>query len=257
MFFNKKMNPSFFGIKRAYTTIEVLCGGSVSSIVYPFIGPGTYEENAREIKRLGLRPARPEDEIASLLHLAYINTPEEIAHEASVIRGIFENSFIHVPNITLPVDQQGNSLQDFRRDAAGYYIVFDKSAKGKENQLQPRELEQALANGFEIGRIRFSKDKTVRFVPKETCFDKITGYEDLARHGFAIGQYLDGVPKLVDVSRVLGFPPSVSEIDPTDHPFKTSAILRANAALNIRGEFGECKGYSIAGLPRETSVILF
>jgi hypothetical protein len=124
------------------------------TFVYFLCGPNDYGTVRKEILERNYRIPTG-DETASLLHSAYCIPEVNDEPEFQDIRTIMRERFLWIFNRNLWTPK-------------GVYVVQDNEARGRSEALEENQLEKMLNGGEEIKGVRFSKDKTVRFAPKET-----------------------------------------------------------------------------------------
>ncbi len=156
----------------------------------PGVGPGMYQENRKKLLGRGLRIPTG-DEVASLLHAIYCNP--EIKNKPE---GISEIEY----------DQLGETINIFNINlwtSKGTYILQDLKASGSDKNVEIDDLESMLIGGTEIEGIRFSKDKRVRFAPKDTHILGEQDPEKIAENGLIIANYgIEGAKKISEVASI-------------------------------------------------------
>ncbi len=212
---------------------------TVVTFVYPPIGPSNYRKVGEEILNKEYRIPTG-DETASLLHAAYFSDVRDEL-EFDNIRRIMDNinNCVWIYNRSLWTDK-------------GVYIVQDQGARGRSENFNENELEKMLKNGENINGVRFSKDKIVRFAPKETYTSEIhMKPEKLSKDGYITASYgQDGAKKLGEFVAHYQYHPVVFEPKSEDDEYnlRVSELVVASCFIII-GTFGNGEtGYSFAVL---------
>ena len=167
-------------IKRGITELIIPHENTVVTFAYPSFGTNTYRDVGKQILENNLQIPTSE-QIASLLHASYCSELKD-EPEFQNIRKIMSDRWLWVFNRNLWTDK-------------GVYVIPDLEAKGLSETLNENELEALLKNGKEINGVRFSKDKKVRFAPKDSYKD------ELAENGFVVASYgKEGAEQLAEIS---------------------------------------------------------
>lgn len=152
---------------------------------YHAFGPSTYQIVGKEILEHNLRLPTAEETVF-LLHSAYCS-----------MRNV--RKFVNIRDL---VHRHG--LLVFNRNLwtqNGVYVVRDPGAKESSEKLDPNDLEKILIGATEYNGVRISKDKSVRFAPKETYIFGEQTPEQLSKNGFVIASYGKvGAERLGDVA---------------------------------------------------------
>jgi len=162
---------------------------------FPSIGPDTYIAVGKRIleQRMNVPTG---DYMASLLHIAYCDDSVRDELEFKDIRRIIHGPWLWVFNINLWTSE-------------GVYVVQDLESIGRSQLLNQNDLEKMLKDSKELPNgVRFSKNRKVRFAPKESYRLKNHTHESLAKDGFVIASYgTEGAKKLGEVSsKFTGWP---------------------------------------------------
>ncbi len=153
------------------------------------------------------------DYMASLLYSACCDDSVKNEPEFQNIREIIKNRWLWVFNIN-------------RWTEDGVYVLQDLKAAGRNQPLNEKDLEKMLKGGKDINGIRFSRDGTVRFAPKETYQLETHTPESLAKDGFVIASYgLEGAEKLGEVSSKFKKKPYVYGVKTDTAEQRVSALL--------------------------------
>ncbi len=138
------------------------------------------------------------EQTAYLVHAAYCISETENEPEFKEIR----NSIM-----------SGRWFWVFNRNiwtSEGVYVVPDLNAVGRSQTLNQDKLEKMLKGGKELswGGIRLSKDRKVRFAPKDSYELEDHTPESLAKDGFVIASYNPvGAEKFGEVSSKFKYNP--------------------------------------------------
>jgi len=107
-------------------------------------------------------------------------------------------------------------------------------------------LEKALEDGEEIiingTKIIVSKDRKVRFAPRDSYQKGIQSSDDLAKNGFVIASYLEGASQLAEVSGTFDSEPGVWILEPSSPEQRVSALVEDVDGLCVGGGFGGSGG---------------
>ena len=218
----KTIRPRVERIERVWTPdskLHILHRGKEAVFAYPSIGPDTYTAVGKKILEQGMKVPTG-DYMASLLHSAYCNVSAASEPEFQNVRNIMKDNFLWVFNKDLWASE-------------GVYTVPDLRAIGRSRPLSQNELEKMLKGGKEIKGIRFSKDKKVRFAPKETYKLGDHTSESLSKDGFVIANYdFEGAEKLGEVSTKFKHNPRTYGVNVEEGQ---SPELRVSALYDGRG----------------------
>ena len=149
------------------------------AFVYPPKGPNFYQAVGKKLleRKLNLPTGY---QTASLIHGAYASEEPEFQEIQKILRD--------------------NWLWVFSRNlwtSEGVYVVHDPEAIGVSQPLYQDDLERRLAGREEIGRVRFSEDRTISFAPKDSYQLGEHTPESLAKDGFMIASFeKEGAEKL-------------------------------------------------------------
>lgn len=92
--------------------------------------------------------------------------------------------------------------KNFKTDK-GLYVIEDPKAKGLSEKFEESELEKMLKNGKEIGGIRFSRFKDIRFAPIGSYILKKQTPEQLSKNGIVIANFgREGAEKLAEIVKI-------------------------------------------------------
>lgn len=162
--------------------------------IYPSIGPGTYQNIGNEILVLwGLKTPNG-DYIASLLHSVYCSNLSNES-EFQNIQEIMRRKYLWVYNRNLWTDK-------------GVFVLQDPEAIGRSQPLDQNDLEKMLKGGKDIKGITFSKDKKLRFAPKESYKIGEHTSKSFAKDGFIIASCdFEGAEKIGKVSAKFKYQP--------------------------------------------------
>jgi len=199
-------------IERGNTKLVVPHQNKEITFAYPSVGPNTYTAVGKEILRQGMKVPTG-DYMASLLHTAYCDSSVSNEPEYQNVRDIMKNRWLWVFNRNL-----------WTKDGA--YVLQDLKAIGRSQLLNQKDLEKMLkgSKGMPNG-VRFSKDKKVRFAPKESYQLETQTPEQLAKNGFIIASYgIEGAEKLGEVSSKFKEKPYVYGVE-TDVPEQRVSAL--------------------------------
>ena len=151
--------------------------------------------------------------MASLLHTAYCNDSVADEPEFKNVRDIMRDKWLWVFNRNL-----------WTKD--GVYVLQDEGAIGRSQSLNQKDLEIMLKDSKEFNGIRFSKDKKVRFAPKESYQLETNTPEVLAKNGFVIASYgVEGAEKLGEVSSKFKAKPYVFGVKTDNSEQRVSALF--------------------------------
>ena len=119
----------------------------------------------------------------------------------------------------------------------GVYVSQDLEAIGRSQTLNTADLEKSLNGGKEINGIRFSKDKLVRFAPKESYkFGEHTP-KSFAKDGFIIASCgVEGAEKLGEASTKFKFKkPYILGVETQAQEQRVSAFCEDDDGLDFGG----------------------
>jgi len=227
----KTANPKVEKIEKVYTPdakLWVPHDASEIAFASPAFSPNTYKEVGKEILSRNLNLPKAEY-TASLLHAVYCG-PEDFTNNPQIsdVKSIMKNNWLWVANKNLWTKN-------------GVYVVQDLDATGTNQDLDINELEEMLENGSEINRIRFSKDKKVRFAPVDTYKLGEHTHESFANDGFIIascGQ--QGAKKLAEVSAKFEDKPYLYGVKTKTPEQRVSAVGEDDERLGFDGnDFGD------------------
>jgi len=201
------------------------------SFIHPSEGPNTYQEVGKAILGRGLRLPTGE-ETASLVYSAY-NSEEP---EFKEIRQIMRDGWLWVFNRNLWTDK-------------GVYVQEDMEAKGMSEKIEVKGLEKRLDGGKEVNGIRFSKDSTLRFAPKETYNPEGNLEPDaLAKDGFVIASYgKEGAEKLGEVAKKFSHKSYLWTLKDIQGPVQRVSALDEDYCGSGLGVYGNDGGYDWGG----------
>jgi hypothetical protein len=226
---SKTYKPRVEKIEKVWTPDHKLWvphNSSEIAFVCPAFGPDTYTEVGKDILSKNLKVPIG-DYTASLLHAASCG-PEDFMNSSPVkdVKPIIRGTENWVFNRNL-----------WNKD--GVYVIQDLKATGISQPLDINELEKMLKDGKEINGIRFSKDKTVRFVPKETYKLGEHTPESFAKDGFIIASCEQkGAEKLAEVSTKFKNNPYIYGIE-TETPEQRVSVVGGDVGrLEFGGDLG-------------------
>ena len=169
------------------TKIWVPHESSKIAFAFPSIGPANYQTVGAEILKQNQKVPTG-DYTASLIHSAYCSEAQNEL-EFQNVREIMNRRWLWVFNQNLWTGK-------------GVYVVQDLKAVGRSKPLDVNDLETKLKGAKEVNGIRFSKDKLVRFAPKETYKLGKHTPETFAKDGFVIANCgVEGAEKLGEASK--------------------------------------------------------
>jgi len=193
---------------------------------YPSFGPNYYQNVGKEILERDLQVPTG-DYTASLVHTAYCDKEVSEEPEFKDVRNTMKNRWLWVFNQNLWTSE-------------GVYVVQDTDAKGRSQILDVNILEKRLKNAGESNGLRISKDKKVRFAPKDTCKLGDHTSESLAKDGFMRASYSEeGAEKLAETSSKFKTNPYVYGLDiqEGDKPEqRVSALVEDDEWLRVIGD---------------------
>jgi hypothetical protein len=199
--------------------------------IYPVLGPDNYRNLGNEIlKRKQLVPTG--DFTASLLHSTYCDQEVKNEPETKQLRDIMKNNYFYVFNNNLWTPK-------------GVYVVQDPEAIGISQPLNENDLEKMLKGGKDINGIRFSKDKKVRFAPKESYKLGEHTAESLSKDGFVIASCnVNGAEKLGEVSSTFKNNPFIFGLEIKEDQKSKQRVSGLGSSWGGRGlDFGgDCFG---------------
>jgi len=199
------------------------------TFIYPSSGPDTYQNIGKEIlqKKLILPHG---DYTAALLYAAYC-TDAKNEPEFANVRDIMNKRWLWVFNQNLWTDK-------------GIYVVQDTQADGKNKSLSIKDLEKRLEGAQEFDGVRYSKDQTVRYAPKETYVLGGHTASTFAKDGFVRATaHQEGAQKLAEVAATFSYNPrtwglSIAENDKAEQ--RVSALNGYDGdGLGLYGDFGD------------------
>lgn len=210
-------------IERGTTRLVIPHEDKEIIFAYLSIGPNDYRNVGKNIVKNNLLIPTG-DQTASLVYAAYCSDLKD-EPEFQNIRDLMRNKWLWTFNRNLWTNK-------------GVYVFQDKEAKGRSESLQENELERLLESGEEIQGVRFSRDKTIRFAPKETY--SLGVQNSLSRNIFIIASYgTEGAEKLEEVSTKFKCKPFVygPEINENNNPeLKVSALGVDVGQLHVDGD---------------------
>lgn len=126
----------------------------------------------------------------------------------------------------------------------GVYVVQDTEASGVSKPLNYTNLEKMLKGAEEIDGVRFSKDGSVRFAPKETYQLGDHTHESFAKDGFVRASVgIVGAEKITEVSKKFKYNPITLDytIEEGQKPELRVPAFRDNGGyrLNLYGYYFE------------------
>ena len=208
---NQELRPR---IRQGKTFLDIPNNGKYITFVSPAVGPNNYLNNAKQLRKSDLTLPNGYNS-ALLLEASYF--PEDDAPEFQDVRQKMKNNWLNVYERVLWTLE-------------GAYVVDDSEGEGLSVALKVGDLEKSLEGSSEIKGVRFSKDKKIRFAPRDRIKLGEQSAEDLADEGLTIATYMpEGAEKLSKVSTNLRNKPSVYGISAKD--CKTP-IQRVSALLD-------------------------
>lgn len=138
--------------------------------------------------------------------------------EADAVRDNMKNNHVWVFNRNIWTSESARN--------PGLYVVFDSQAQGISAPFDLTELEDKLSGGTTERGVRFSKDGTIRFAPRNT-FYLGTQKGALADSGFVIANYgIEGAKKLDKVAPKVGMgKPYIYGVSGNSEPIQKVAAL--------------------------------
>jgi len=204
---------------------------------------GNYQTTGRQIlekisgKDLSIPTA---EQTVSLLHTTYCNPSVSREPEFQEIKNLMKSNWLWVFNQNLWTSE-------------GVYVVQDSNAKGINKSLNVNELEEILKNAKENNGLRISKDKKVRFAPKETYKLGNHTSDSLAKDGFIIASYDEkGAEKIAEISQKFRVNPYVYGLNIFEGKKpkqKRSALYESVDRLRVSGGcfvgFDRCHAFGV------------
>lgn len=157
------------------------------AFAYPSVGPRNYRAVGKQI--LDARQQVPTgDYLASLLHSTYCDEKVTNEPEFQDVRKLMRTQWLWVFNRNLWTED-------------GVYIIQDEDAVGRSQPLVENELEEKINGGTEVRGVKFSRDRKIRFAPKEIYRLGEHTPKSLAKDGFIIASFdEEGAEKLGEFS---------------------------------------------------------
>lgn len=172
---------------RGRVEMIVPTGEREMSYVSPAFGPNNYQQVGQAILKQGLQVPTG-DYTAPLVHAAYCVPEISNEPEFAEVRDKITNRWLWVfnRNIWTP---------------SGVYVMQDTKALGRSAEFNLTELEDMLSGGTQELKVKFSKDRTVRFAPKSSYSLGVCNPNDLATNGFVVANYgVKGAEQLAQVA---------------------------------------------------------
>lgn len=167
--------------------------------IFPAEGPGTYRNVGASILGKGLKVPTGEYTV-SFLHAVLCNRAK-FGTEHKILLNILNCRSLLVYQ---------NHLWTFK----GVYSVKDFRAKGIDESLNEKDLEERLKGGKEIRGLRFSIDEAVGFAPIGSYRFGEHSPESLAKDGTMIIDYGEiGAEQMGEAASVFGIKPSIFGFD--------------------------------------------
>jgi hypothetical protein len=217
------VNNNLPRIERGATRIVVPHIEGETAFIHPSQGPHNYQTVGRGIIARNLKVPNG-DYTASLVHAAYCSEAKD-EPEFKEIRGIMKGRWLWVFNRNLWTPE-------------GLYVVSDPEAKGLSEQLNPNDLEKRLKGSKEIQGIRFSKDGSVRFAPKQSYNLGEHTAEELSTQGDVIANYgIEGAKKIGEVASKFRYKPITHGINVNEDgkPALRVAGLDSSGGVDVDG----------------------
>ncbi|MBS3088355.1 hypothetical protein J4402_01090 [Candidatus Pacearchaeota archaeon] len=221
------------------TKIRVPHESTEISFAFPSAGPDNYRNIGNKILSQNQKVPTG-DYTASLIHSAYCSEAQNEL-EFQNVREIMKNRLLWVFNRNLWTGK-------------GVYVIQDLKAVGRSQPLNSEDLEKKLKGGKEINGIRFSKDKLVRFAPKETYRLGEHSPESFAKDGVIVANCgVEGAEKLGEASTKFRLKkPSVYGIGNEGEEQRVAALYEgAGSGLDFCGSnvFGSGNGDAFGIFP--------
>lgn len=213
--------PNTIRIERGQTKLYVPHQGREIAFIHPAVDPNNYRSVGAEILKRN-QDVPTGDKTASLIYAAYCIPESENYQEFKDVKDIMRKRWLWVFN---------NNLWTSK----GVYVQDDLKAEGRSKQLDVNKLERMLKGGKQIQGIGFSKDKTLRFAPKETYQFGPQTPEQFAKNGFIIASCgKEGAEKLAEASTKFPNHPYVYGVDTNGQEQRVSALCYV---LGLRLDF--------------------
>jgi len=216
------MDKAQFNVREGRVEIDVAHEKDKLTYIHPAFGSNNYENLRKQITEDGLKPFNMKD--ASLIVYSAFENPEQ--KYADEPKDIMRKSYFYVFNRNLWTPK-------------GVYVADDN---GKESlTLEQGKLEKQLAT--EENHISYSKDKKIRFVPKEHIELGEQTSLDLAKNKYVIalaGE--EGAERLARVSEKYSRKPYVFGLENVSEPVQRVSGL--GSLWDLDGRLGVDGGYS-------------
>jgi hypothetical protein len=191
-------------------------------------GPGYYRDTVKAMHNpeARLTPSNGE-RVAYLLETAYHDLAgQETEPDLQNVRDVMENNYLWLAERKLWVPGEN----------PGVYVVADPKGIGLSKSLDPDELEQRLKGSRQLKNgVRFSRDRTVAFAPKESY---VNGEVD-AKDGVLVASMgTKGAQSFIRTGRSKHFqePPASWIVEPDSEPIQTlSAVGDFGGRLSLDG----------------------
>jgi len=207
-------------IERGTTRIIVPHEAGEIAFIHPSQGPHNYQTVGRGLKARNLELPNG-DYTASLIHASYCSGVQ--APEFQEVRDTMKNKWIWVFNRNLWTPN-------------GLYVVSDPEAKGLSEKLDTKVLERKLKGAKELswGGIRFSKDGSVRFAPKDSYDLGEHKPEELAKQGDVVASYgIKGAEKLGEVASKFKYKPMTFGVNVNEGENSEQRVASLDSTWNI------------------------
>ena len=196
---------------------------------FPAFGPDNYNGVVRKV--LDNRQRLPTGkQTAFMLDEAYNSTNPEVKNSprTKFVRDtIMRDGRLWIPNVNVWTP---NSIRN-----PGMYVVFDENGQSLAKVYTIEELEDRLSGGSTERGVRFSRDGTVSFAPRNTIGSGNHEKGTLAYDGAFIASCgIDGAEKLDNAANGFALEPY-------------SWIVDNNSGNNIQSLSGLCRGGNLVG----------